>query len=98
MSGTMLELEPQEVSIDVFLEKYAKNGEKTIDENMHRVAKALAVVDDTGISKKYEEKFYQYQMIAMLALVLVGGRIISIPASIILNMLLRLASLVAKVF
>ena len=47
---------------------------------------------------KYEEKFYQYQMIIMLAFIFVGGRIISIPADIIINALLRLASLVVNIF
>ena len=39
---------------------------------------------------KFEEKFYQYQMLIMLAFIFVGGRIISIPANIIMNALLSL--------
>ena len=29
---------------------------------------------------KFEEKFYQYQMIIMLGFIFIGGRIIAIPA------------------
>ena len=47
---------------------------------------------------KYEEKFYQYQMIIMLAFIFIGGRIISIPAQIILKSLLSLASLIVNIF
>ena len=47
---------------------------------------------------KFQEKFYQYQMIIMLGFIFVGGRIISVPAGIIRNMLLSLASLVVKIF
>lgn len=36
------QLKPQPFSIEIFLEKYAKNGEQTLDENRQRVAKALA--------------------------------------------------------
>ena len=47
---------------------------------------------------KFEEKFYQYQMLIMLAFIFVGARIISIPANIIMNALLSLASLIVKIF
>jgi Zn-dependent protease len=47
---------------------------------------------------KFEEKFYQYQMLIMLALIFVGGRIIQVPAGIIVNGLLSLASRVVKLF
>jgi Zn-dependent protease len=47
---------------------------------------------------RFEEKFYQYQMMIMLLLIFVGGRIIQIPARIILNSLLSLASLVVRIF
>ncbi|MBN7574013.1 site-2 protease family protein [Clostridium sp. 2-1] len=39
---------------------------------------------------RFEEKFYQYQMLIMLALIFVGGRIIHIPAEIIKNALLKI--------
>lgn len=38
-------MEPQEISIEVLIEKYAKNGEITIPEVRRRVAKALASVE-----------------------------------------------------
>ena len=47
---------------------------------------------------RFEEKFYQYQMIIMLLLIFVGGRIIQVPARIILKALLKLASLVVNLF
>ena len=47
---------------------------------------------------RFEEKFYQYQMIIMLALIFVGGRIIQVPAGIIYNGLISIASLVIKLF
>src|SRR5258706_11142728 len=36
---------PQQVSIDVLLEKYAKGSERTIDDVRRRVARALAAVE-----------------------------------------------------
>ena len=47
---------------------------------------------------KYEEKFYQYQMLIMLGFIFVGGKIIAIPAGIIKTGLLSLASLVINIF
>ena len=40
---------------------------------------------------KFEEKFYQYQMLIMLVLLYFGGRIIAIPANIIIRALINLA-------
>lgn len=45
---------------------------------------------------RFEEKFYQYQMFIMLALIFVGGRIISIPAGVIRNMLLGITNLITR--
>lgn len=47
---------------------------------------------------KFEEKFYQYQMMIMLLLIFVGGKIIQVPARIIMNSLLSVASLVVNLF
>lgn len=47
---------------------------------------------------RYEEKFYQYQMLIMLGLIFIGGRIIQIPASFILKGLMSLASQVVSLF
>lgn len=47
---------------------------------------------------KFEEKFYQYQMMIMLLLIFVGGRIIHVPARMIMNSLLSVASLVVNLF
>lgn len=47
---------------------------------------------------RYEEKFYQYQMLIMLGLIFIGGRIIQVPASFILKGLMSLASQVVGLF
>ncbi len=47
---------------------------------------------------RYEEKFYQYQMLIMLGLIFIGGRIIQIPAGFILKGLMMLASQVVNLF
>lgn len=47
---------------------------------------------------RYEEKFYQYQMLIMIGLIFVGGRIIQIPANLILSGLLNVASQVVNLF
>jgi len=52
-----LSLPPQQVSIDVLLEKYAKGGEQTIDQVRRRVAHALAAIEaDSG---KWEPVFLE---------------------------------------
>ena len=43
--NTLSALPPQDISIDVFLEKYAKGDEKTLSDISARVAKALASVE-----------------------------------------------------
>ena len=40
---------------------------------------------------KFQEKFYQYQMIIMLFLLYFGGRIIAVPAQIIVKLLYKIA-------
>jgi Zn-dependent protease len=47
---------------------------------------------------KYQDKFYQYQMLIMLLLLYVGGRIIQIPSNIIVGALFKFASLVMHIF
>ena len=45
---------------------------------------------------KFEEKFYQYQMIIMLILLYFGGKIISVPVNVVVNALLSLAYTIIK--
>jgi Zn-dependent protease len=47
---------------------------------------------------KYQEKFYQYQMIILVGFIFIGARIISIPAGIIRDGLLSLSYLIVNIF
>ena len=56
-NDTNLVLTPQQVSIDVLLEKYAKGDERSIEDVRRRVARALAAVEsDAG---KWEPLFFE---------------------------------------
>src|SRR3954465_5166990 len=56
-NDTNLQLAPQQVSIDVLLEKYAKSDERSIEDVRRRVARALAAVEsDTA---KWEPLFFE---------------------------------------
>ncbi len=50
-------MSPQEISLDVLLEKYAKGDETSIHDVQARVAKALASVEAPDFQAYYEEKF-----------------------------------------
>src|SRR5688500_4455239 len=45
LDDTQLTLPPQQVTLDVLLEKYAKGGEKSVEDVRRRVARALAAVE-----------------------------------------------------
>ncbi|MYN13369.1 adenosylcobalamin-dependent ribonucleoside-diphosphate reductase [Pusillimonas sp. TS35] len=49
--------QPQDISIEVLVEKYAKGGETSIDEVHTRVADALAQAEPPKLRKKYAEAF-----------------------------------------
>ena len=50
-------LEPQQISTEVLIEKYAKNGETTLDEVRSRVARAFAQVEPVGEREELEAQF-----------------------------------------
>ncbi|CAN5178056.1 hypothetical protein BH11PSE11_BH11PSE11_18850 [soil metagenome] len=49
--------EPQAISTEVLIEKYAKDGETSIEEVQSRVAHALAAVEPAALRKQYAEEF-----------------------------------------
>src|ERR1700690_800762 len=64
-------LPPQSISTDVLLEKYAKNGERSIDDVRRRVASALAQAEAPEQRARWEERFYRAQVDGFIP----GGRI-----------------------
>jgi ribonucleoside-diphosphate reductase alpha chain len=69
LNDTLLSLPPQQVSLDVLLEKYAKGAEKTVEDVRRRVARALATVETDPA--KWEPLFYE----ALESGFIPGGRI-----------------------
>lgn len=69
LTDTALALPPQQVTLDVLLEKYAKGGEKTVEEVRRRVARALAAVERDPA--RWEPVFYE----ALESGFIPGGRI-----------------------
>src|SRR4249920_2817976 len=57
LNDTLLSLPPQQVSLDVLLEKYAKGDEKTVEDVRRRVARALAAVETDPAT--WEPMFYE---------------------------------------
>lgn len=53
---------PQSISVEVLLEKYAKNGETTVEQVQARVARALAAVETEDFKRtQFAESFLQAQ-------------------------------------
>lgn len=52
---------PQSISVEVLIEKYAKNGEQTIEQVQNRVARALAENEKPEIRSAMADKFLQAQ-------------------------------------
>jgi ribonucleoside-diphosphate reductase alpha chain len=57
LDDTRLSMPPQQVSLDVLAEKYAKGDERTVDDVRRRVAKALAAVEKEPA--KWEPLFFE---------------------------------------
>src|SRR5581483_7985096 len=64
-------LQPQAISGEVLLEKYAKGGERSVDDVRRRVARALAAVESPDRRAVLEEAFYRAQERGLV----LGGRI-----------------------
>jgi ribonucleoside-diphosphate reductase alpha chain len=64
-------LGPQAISIDAFLEKYAKGTEHSVDELRRRVAQALATVEKPAVRDQHAAAFYGAQCDGFVP----GGRI-----------------------
>src|SRR5262249_46097843 len=63
-------LAPQAICDEVLLEKYAKGGERTVDEVRRRVARALAAVEPEAKRAQFEEAFFRAQVAGFIP----GGR------------------------
>lgn len=64
-------LPPQDISQDVLLEKYARDGDHGIDDVRRRVARALAAVESPQARERWEREFHQAQVDGFIP----GGRI-----------------------
>ncbi|MGN7873030.1 adenosylcobalamin-dependent ribonucleoside-diphosphate reductase [Roseateles sp. 22389] len=61
LQATADTLPPQDISAEVLLEKYAKDGERSLDEVRTRVARALAAAESPEQRAHWEEKFLEAQ-------------------------------------
>ena len=61
LQATADTLPPQDISAEVLLEKYAKDGERSLDEVRARVARALAAAESPEQRAHWEEKFLEAQ-------------------------------------
>ncbi|HZA95924.1 MAG TPA: adenosylcobalamin-dependent ribonucleoside-diphosphate reductase, partial [Burkholderiaceae bacterium] len=71
LDKAQLLLDEQPISIDVLLEKYAKDDEQTVDEVRRRVARGLAQVEKAELRHTWEQRFYE----AMVDGFIPGGRV-----------------------
>ena len=69
LNDTQLALPPQQVTLDVLLEKYAKGGEKDVEAVRRRVARALAAMEKDPA--RWEPVFYE----ALESGFIPGGRV-----------------------
>ncbi|SFR70750.1 ribonucleoside-diphosphate reductase class II [Mitsuaria sp. PDC51] len=61
LQATVDTLPPQDISAEVLLEKYAKDGERSLDEVRARVARALAAAESPEQRAHWEAKFLEAQ-------------------------------------
>ena len=69
----MSDLLPQSISEDVLLEKYAKQGESSINDVYARVARGLASVETPHLQAHYTQAFFDNMMAGAIG----AGRIMS---------------------
>ncbi len=69
LDDSKFSIPPQQVSIDVLLEKYAKGDEQTVEDVRRRVARALAAVEKDPVRR--EQEFYE----ALTGGFIPGGRV-----------------------
>ncbi|TDV26703.1 ribonucleoside-diphosphate reductase class II [Paraburkholderia caballeronis] len=72
-----LQLAPQQFSIDVMLEKYAKGDERTADDVYRRVARGVAAAEPSGLRDEIEARFFDNLRHGALG----AGRIMSAAGS-----------------
>ena len=52
-------IDEQAICLDVLLEKYAKDGEKTVEDVRRRVARGLAAVEKPELRPLWEQRFFE---------------------------------------
>ncbi len=73
----ILSIAPQQFSLDVMLEKYAKGDEQTVDDIYRRVARGVAMAEPEALRETIEARFFDNLRHGALG----AGRIMSAAGS-----------------